>query len=67
MRFLIKRWEMFCDVTLCRRAPERKHTTPWPVFIRTHLALLAGTDFFTVEVLDAARTGDLLRAVLHPS
>jgi putative transposase len=32
-------------------APERKHTTPWPVFIRTHLALLAGTDFFTVEVL----------------
>jgi hypothetical protein len=32
-------------------APERKHTTTWPAFIRTHLALLAGTDFFTVEVL----------------
>jgi putative transposase len=32
-------------------APERKHTTTWAVFIRTHLALLAGTDFFTVEVL----------------
>src|SRR3981189_1450783 len=32
-------------------APERKRTTTWPVFIRTHLALLAGTDFFTVEVL----------------
>ena len=32
-------------------APERKRTTPWPAFIRTHLALLAGTDFFTVEVL----------------
>ncbi len=32
-------------------APERKHTTTWPAFIRTHLALLVGTDFFTVEVL----------------
>jgi putative transposase len=32
-------------------APERKHTTTWPAFIRTHLALLAGTDFFTAEVL----------------
>jgi hypothetical protein len=31
-------------------APERKRTTTWPAFIRTHLALLAGTDFFTVEV-----------------
>jgi hypothetical protein len=32
-------------------APERKHTTTWPAFIRTHLPLLAGTDFFTAEVL----------------
>ena len=32
-------------------APERKHTTSWSAFIRTHLALLAGTDFFTAEVL----------------
>src|SRR5436305_6075516 len=32
-------------------APERKHTTTWPAFIRTHLALLVGTDFFTAEVL----------------
>ena len=32
-------------------APERKRTTTWPAFIRTHLALLAGTDFFTTEVL----------------
>ena len=32
-------------------APKRKHTTTWPAFIRTHLAVLAGTDFFTVEVL----------------
>src|SRR6267142_6387648 len=27
-------------------APERKRTTRWPAFIRTHLSLLAGTDFF---------------------
>jgi putative transposase len=32
-------------------APERKRTTIWAAFIRTHLALLAGTDFFTAEVL----------------
>jgi putative transposase len=30
-------------------APER--TTTWPAFIRIHLALLAGTDFLTAEVL----------------
>jgi hypothetical protein len=30
-------------------APERKHTTTWSAFIRIHLALLAGTDFFTAE------------------
>src|SRR3984893_1527389 len=32
-------------------APERKHTTNWAEFIRAHLAVLAGTDFFTAEVL----------------
>jgi transposase InsO family protein len=32
-------------------APERKRKTTWPAFIRTHLALSAGTDFFTAEVL----------------
>ena len=32
-------------------APERKRTTTWREFIRIHLALLAGTDFFTAEVL----------------
>src|ERR1700751_1730968 len=32
-------------------APERKRTTTWPAFIRTHLALLAGTDFFPAEML----------------
>ena len=38
-------------------APERKRTTTWPAFIRTHQALLAGTDFFTVEVLTARASG----------
>jgi transposase InsO family protein len=32
-------------------APERKRTATWAAFIRTHQALLAGTDFFTAEVL----------------
>jgi putative transposase len=32
-------------------APERKRMTTWAAFIRTHQALLAGTDFFTAEVL----------------
>ena len=32
-------------------APERKRTTTWSAFIRIHLALLVGTDFFTTEVL----------------
>jgi putative transposase len=32
-------------------ASERKRTTTWPAFIRIHLALLAGTDFLTAEVL----------------
>jgi putative transposase len=32
-------------------APERAHTTSWADFIRAHTAVLAGTDFFSVEVL----------------
>src|SRR5262249_12503181 len=32
-------------------APKRKHTTSWRDFIRAHLAVLVGSDFFTVEVL----------------
>jgi putative transposase len=32
-------------------APERKRTITWATFVRTHVALLAGTDFFTAEVL----------------
>ena len=32
-------------------APKRKQTTSWKDFIRSHMAVLAGVDFFTVEVL----------------
>jgi putative transposase len=32
-------------------APERKRTTMWTDFIRAHMSVLAGTDFFSVEVL----------------
>jgi hypothetical protein len=31
-------------------APERKKTTTWKEFIRTHLDVLSATDFFTTEV-----------------
>src|SRR3989454_7603377 len=31
-------------------APERKTTTTWKEFIRTHLDMLVATDFFTAEV-----------------
>ncbi len=32
-------------------APQRSQTTTWRDFIRTHLDVLAGTDFFAVEVV----------------
>ncbi|MCP4949099.1 MAG: transposase family protein, partial [Aestuariibacter sp.] len=32
-------------------APERQRTTTWTDFIRARMSVLAGTDFFTVEVL----------------
>jgi putative transposase len=32
-------------------APERSRTTTWKEFIRSHMDVLAGADFFTVEVL----------------
>jgi transposase InsO family protein len=31
-------------------APERKQTTTWSEFIRTHMSVLVATDFFTTEV-----------------
>jgi putative transposase len=35
-------------------APERKKTTTWPEFIRTHMDVLVATDFFTAEVWTTA-------------
>ena len=35
-------------------APERKKTTTWKEFIRTHLDVLVATDFFTAEVWTTA-------------
>jgi len=32
-------------------APKRSRNTSWKEFIRSHMAVLAGADFFTVEVL----------------
>ena len=48
-------------------APARKHTTTWAAFIRVHLAVLAGTDFFTVEVLTLRGLVTYYAAVLYPS
>ena len=47
-------------------APARKHTTTWKDFIRAHQEVLAATDFFTTEVWDGARPGDVFRRVCHP-
>jgi transposase len=45
-------------------APKRRQSTTWSEFIRSHMAVMAGIDFFTVEVLTLAGLGHLLRAVL---
>jgi putative transposase len=42
---------MSCNATVCRRHLSASERPLGPAFIRTHLALLAGTDFFTAEVL----------------
>jgi putative transposase len=38
-------------------APERKKTTTWREFIRSHQAVLAATDFFTAEVWTVSGPG----------
>jgi hypothetical protein len=45
-------------------APRRRHTTTWAEFIRIHLAVLAATDFFTVEVLTLR---GLVTYYIHPN
>ena len=42
---------MFCVVTAYLLRRSVSHTTTWAAFIQAHLAVLAGTDFLTVEVL----------------
>jgi transposase len=46
-------------------APERKTTTTWKEFIRTHMEVLVATDFFTAEVWTLGGAGDVLRVVFH--
>src|SRR5215471_6069585 len=48
-------------------APKRSQTTTWKDFLQSHMAVLAGIDFFTVEALTLARFGDVLRVVLYSS
>jgi transposase len=48
-------------------APERKTTTTWTEFIRTHMEMLVATDFFTAEVWTLGGAGDVLRLVFPAS
>jgi putative transposase len=48
-------------------APERKTTTTWKEFIRTHMDVLVATDFLTAEVWTTAGLINILRALFHPS
>jgi putative transposase len=42
---------MFCAVTGLNLRPKRGQSTSWNEFIGAHMEVLAGMDFFTVEVL----------------
>ena len=46
-------------------APKRSQTVSWKDFIASHMEVLAGTDFFTVEILNLARTCHLLCTLLY--
>src|SRR5688572_1628505 len=48
MSYRTRRSEISCGGT---GAPKRSQTTTWKQFIASHMAVLAGIDFFTVEVL----------------
>ena len=48
-------------------APKRRQQMNWAGFIRSHMAVLAGIDFFTVESAHLARLGHLLRSLLLAS
>lgn len=51
MRSRTKAWAIILRRHNIAPAPERSRTTTWKEFIRSHMDVLAGTDFFTVEVL----------------
>ena len=46
-------------------APERKRTATWAEFIRAQLAVLASTDFFTVEVLTLRELATYVLFFIH--
>ena len=51
MRSATRQSAMSCNAMVCRPHRSASARPAWAAFIRTHLALLAGTDFFTAEVL----------------
>jgi hypothetical protein len=60
-------WDIRCPTRLSATScagmelppvPERSQTTTWRDFIRRHMDVLAGTDFFTGRSADLARTDD---------
>src|SRR3954468_22763364 len=50
MLFPIRRWDIQRHYGIAP-APKRSQTTTWKQFIAAHMSVLAGIDFFTVEVL----------------
>jgi putative transposase len=49
--FPIKRWATRCANTALHQRRKRSQTTTWKDFIRSHMDVLTGVDFFTIEVL----------------
>ena len=46
-------------------APDRKRTTTWKAFIRSHMDVLVATDFFTTEVGTLGGASNVLCIVFH--
>src|SRR5436190_1584685 len=49
--FPIRRWATILRRYGIQPAPKQSQNTTWKDFITSHMSVLAGTDFFTVEVL----------------
>ena len=47
-------------------APERSRTTTWKEFIKSHMDVLAGADFFAVERSEERRVGKECRSRWSP-